>query len=179
MSDTSPGFLVIAFIVWAVACVALGTMFARRAPAVTLALCGSVLGAVSGFLVGNADRPAGVPSRTALGATIGLFTLGALGLVTTAPPGPSRSLRRAAWVVLAVAPFVAAALTVVLQVACPLYVSGKNTGFCNYQGGDVLGDWVTGVIALFLFDAVVVAGLLFISAWRTDIQSNPITVVDS
>jgi hypothetical protein len=69
-------------------------------------------------------------------------------------------------VVLVVAPFAAGALTALLQLACPLYVWGKASGFCNYQGVDVLGGWVSGVIVAFLVDAAFVAGLLFVSAWQ-------------
>jgi hypothetical protein len=169
--------LVTAFAIWASACVGLATMFVRRAPAVTLALSGSVLGAIAGFLVGNADGPAEVPAYTAVGASIGLFTLGILGSFTTVPRGPSRSLRRTALVVLVAAPFAAAALTLLLQVACPLYISGRNSGFCNYQGGDLLGGWVSGVIAAFLFDAIFVAALLFVSGWQADSRSDAISAV--
>jgi hypothetical protein len=51
-------------------------------------------------------------------------------------------------------------MTVLLQVACPLYVTGKGTGFCNYQEVDLLGGWVSGVTVAFLFDTWFVAGLL-------------------
>ena len=50
--------LVSIFIVWAVTCAAVGAALPRRAPAVSLGLFGSVLGAIGGFLVGNADGPA-------------------------------------------------------------------------------------------------------------------------
>jgi hypothetical protein len=175
VSDASPSLLVAAFVVWASACVGLAVMFVRRAPAVTLALSGSVLGAIAGFLVGNADGPAEVPAYTAVGASIGLFTLGVLGTFTTVPRGPARSLRRAALVLLVVAPFAAAALTLLLQVACPLYTSGKDSGFCNYQRVDLLGGWVSGVIAAFLFDAVFVAALLFVSGWQAGSRSDTIS----
>ena len=65
--------------------------------------------------------------------------------------------------VLIVAPFAAGALTVLLQVACPLYVTGKHAGVCTYHA-DVLGGWVTGVIVAFLSDALFVAGLLLVSS---------------
>jgi hypothetical protein len=66
--------------------------------------------------------------------------------------------------VLATAPPAAAALTFLLQLACPLYVTGKRSGFCNYQDQDLLGGWVGGVVVAFLVDAVFVAGLFFASA---------------
>jgi hypothetical protein len=66
--------------------------------------------------------------------------------------------------VLLIAPFAAGVLTVFLQTACPLYVTGKHTGFCNYQGEDLLGGWVSGVIVAFLCDAVFLAIVLGVSA---------------
>jgi hypothetical protein len=80
--------------------------------------------------------------------------------------GPSRSLRHAAWLVLLATPFAAAALTFLLQGACPLYISGKGSGFCNFQGADLLGGWVSGVIVAFLVDAVFVAVSLFVCSWK-------------
>ena len=166
MSGSSSLLLVIIFMVWAAASVGLGAVFLRRAPAVSLALGGSLLGAVAGFQVGNADGPAEVPAYTAVGASLGLFAFGLVGLLTTSARAPSRSLHRAALLVLLLAPFAAGVLTLLLQLACPLYVSGKRSGFCNYQGIDVLGGWVSGVIVAFLVDAVFVAGLLLVSAWQ-------------
>ena len=61
-------------------------------------------------------------------------------------------------------PLVASVLTMLLQVACPLYVTGRRTGFCNYQEVDVLGGWSSGVIVAFLLDTWFVAGLLLVSA---------------
>ena len=62
------------FIVWAGTCAAVGAALLRRAPAVSLALFGSVLGAIGGFLVGNADGPAEVPNYTSVGASVGRRT---------------------------------------------------------------------------------------------------------
>src|SRR4051812_34737513 len=162
--------LVAVFVLWAVACLGLGAVFLRRAPAMSLALGGSVLGAVAGFLLGNADGPAGVPADTAVGASLGLLLLGVAGLLATSPRAPSQSLRRAAWLVLLVMPFGAAALTILLQASCPLYISGKGSGFCNYQGEDVLGGWVTRVVVAFVVDALFVAVLLFITGWQADLR---------
>ena len=143
---------------------AVGAVFLRRAPAVSLALFGSLLGAVAGFLVGNADGPAEVPAYTAVGASVGLVSNGVMGMFTTSARPPSSPLRRAALVVLIAAPFAVGALTLLVLLACPLYVSGKSSGFCNYQGIDLMGGWVSGVIVAFLFDGVFVAGLLLWSA---------------
>jgi hypothetical protein len=158
------------FMIWAAACVGLGAVFLRRAPAVSLALGGSLLGAVAGFLVGNADGPAEVPAYTAVGASIGLYAVGLLGLFTTSARASWRWLHRAALLAILVAPFAAAALTLLLQLACPLYVSGKGSGFCNFQGVDVLGGWVSGVIVAFVADAAFVAGLLMVSAWQAQLR---------
>ena len=173
MSVARPSLLVPIAIGWGVGCVAVGAVFRRHAPAVTLALLGSMLGAVAGFLVGNADGPAEVPAYAAVGASIGLVANGVLGLLITSAGPPSRPLRRAALLVLIAAPLAAAALTLLVQVACPLYVSGKRSGFCNFQDQDLLGGWVSGVIVAFLFDAVFVVGLLLVSAWQVR-RSDPV-----
>lgn len=159
-----PSLLVPIFIAWAMACAAVGAVLVRRAPAVSLAVFGSVLGAIAGYLVENADGPAEVPAYTAVGASIGLVANGILGMLATTARPPSAPLRRAGWVTLIAAPLAAALLTTLLESACPLYVSGRRTGFCNYQLIDQLGGWVSGVIVAFLFDAWFVAGLLFFSA---------------
>jgi len=163
-SVVHPSLLVAIFSVWAVTSVAVGAVFLRRAPAVSLALFGSLLGAIAGFLIGNADGPAEVPAYTAVGASVGLFSNGVMGMLTTSPRPPSDLLRRAALLALISAPFTAGALTLLVRFACPLYVSGKGSGFCNYQGIDLLGGWVSGVIVAFLFDALFVAGLMVLSA---------------
>jgi hypothetical protein len=95
-----PTLLVPIFIVWAVTCAAVGAAFLRRAPAVSLAVFGSVHGASGGFLVGNADGPAEVPATTAVGASVGLLANGGLGMLATTARPPSEPLRRAASVML-------------------------------------------------------------------------------
>jgi hypothetical protein len=106
----------------------------------------------------------GAPAYTAVGASIGLLTSGIAGLLLTRARPPARFLRRGGFLALASTPFAAAALALLLQIACPLYVYGKHSGFCNYQEEDLLGGWLSGVIVAFAFDAIVVATLLFISA---------------
>jgi hypothetical protein len=170
-----PSLLVLIFCVWAVTSVAVGAVFLRRAPAVSLALFGSLLGAGAGFLVGNADGPAEVPAYTAVGASVGLFSNGVMGMLTTSARPPSGTLRRAALLALVATPFAAGALTQLLRLACPLYVSGKASGFCDYQEIDLLGGWVSGVIAAFLFDAVLVAGLLLLSARQARRSESAVT----
>jgi hypothetical protein len=156
--------LVATFVAWAVICLCGAVMLFRRAPAASIALFGTVLGAIAGFLVGNADGPAEVPAYTAVGASVGLFVGGVGGLLTTTARPPAKALRWLAVSVLLLAPFAAAALTVLLQVACPLYVRGKHTGFCDYQSNDLLGGWVSGVIVAFLCDAVFLAIVCGLSA---------------
>lgn len=151
---------------WVAPCLAGAVFSAQRAPGVSMALVGSLAGAFAGFLVGNADGPADVPAYSAVGASIGLFAAGLVGFVVARPRPSSRGLRRAGALVLAAAPFAAAAMTVLLRLACPLYVTGPDTGYCDFQEQDLLGGWVSGVIAAFLVDAVLVAALLFASAWR-------------
>jgi hypothetical protein len=75
-----PALLVPIFVAWAVTCGAVGVVFFRRAPAVSLALLGSVVRTVAGFLFGNADGPAEVPAYTAAGASVVLGANGLLGL---------------------------------------------------------------------------------------------------
>jgi hypothetical protein len=61
-------------------------------------------------------------------------------------------------------PLDAGVLAILLQVACPLYVIGRRTGFCNYREVDQLGGWVSGVIVAFLFNTWFLVGLLMLSA---------------
>lgn len=156
--------LVATFAGWAVICLGGAVLVLRRASAVSMALFGTVLGAIAGFFVGNADGPAEVPAYTAVGASVGVFVGGVLGLLTTTARPPAKALRWLTACVLLIAPVAAAVLTVLLQAACPLYVTGKRAGFCTYQGADVLGGWVSGVIVAFLFDAVFLAVVSGVSA---------------
>ena len=167
------------FLIWTAACVAGGVVFWRRAPAVTLALFGSLLGSIAGFLVGNANGPKEAPAYTAVGASIGLVANGLVGPFLAPARAPARFLRRAAVIVLVAAPFAAAALTFLLQAACPLYVTGRRSGFCNYGPHDLMGGWVSGVIVAFLFDAMFVAGLLRVSARQTERGSSVGPQLDS
>ena len=42
--------------------------------------------------------------------------------------------------------------------------AAKGSGFCNYQGIDLMGGWLSGVVVAFVLDAVFLAGLLLLSA---------------
>ncbi len=149
---------------WTLACTVIGAWSLRRAPALCLGLLGTLFGAVAGFLVGNTDGPAEVPAYTVVGASLGLIANGFTGLLVTRAPPPSRTLGRAAAVALAVGPLAAGTQTLLLGLACPLYVTGRRAGYCDYQGVDVLGGWLSGVFVALLFDAAFVVGLLLASA---------------
>jgi hypothetical protein len=151
------------FISWGAGCLLLGAVFVRRAPAITVAFLGSVVGALGVFVL-NAGSPSGVPLKSAIGATAGLILGGLLGSLFAPRPAPARPLRWVALAVIVAAPFLGAALTLLLQRACPLYMNGPGSGFCDYGDLDLLGGWVTGVVAVFILDAVIVAGLLLMSA---------------
>ncbi len=158
--------LVWIFAGWVFACVVVGVVMRRNAPAVGIAMIGSVIGAVVGFFVGNADGPAEVPAYTAVGASVGLMASGVIGSLIVRGNPPPRVARRAALLALVVTPFAATGLTFLLQGACPLYVRGKASGFCNFQGMDLLGGWISGVIVAFVVDALFVVGLLLVAAWQ-------------
>jgi hypothetical protein len=136
-------------------------LLVSRAPAVSLALLGGVVGGLCGFYYSSRHDPKGVPADVALWATCGLVALGLIGLLVT-PRGPAQSLRRAAAGVLLIAPFAAASLAVVLVLACPLYVT-DHAGFCFHEI-DVLGGWISQVVVLFILDMSALAVLLFVSA---------------
>jgi len=151
------------FVSWAAGCLLLGAVFVRRAPAATAALIGSVVGALGVFFL-NAGSPSGVPWKCAMGASAGLMLGGLLGSLSPPRPAPARPFRWVALAVIVAVPFLGAALTLLLQRACPLYMNGPGSGFCDYGDQDLLGGWVTGVVALFILDAVIVVGLLLMSA---------------
>ena len=155
-------------IVLALACVTLAAVFATHAPPASIALLGLLAGGVAGFVVEAADGPKGVPSTVALWASVGGGIGGLIGLLAARGRRPARSARRAAKWTLAIAPFAGAALTFALQTACPLYVRGKHSSYCNYEGTDVLGAWVTGVVFLFMLSAAWLAIVLWISSWQAE-----------
>jgi hypothetical protein len=151
-----------------VGCVILAALFAVHAPAASVALLGLIAGGVAGFVVEAADGPKGVPWTVAVWASGGLAIGGLIGLFAARGRPPARSSRRAAIWTLATAPFVGAGLTFALQTACPLYVMGKQSSYCNFMGVDVLGGWVAGVVFLFMIGAVWLALVLWISSWQAE-----------
>jgi hypothetical protein len=163
--------LLVTFAIWAASCLAVGVIACRRAPAISVAMVGALIGAVGGFLAGNVDGPAEVPAYAAVGASVGLFATGLCAVVFAPARPPATTLARAGALVLGLAPVAAAGLTAMLRIACPLYVSGRRSGFCNYQGADLLGGWLTGVIIAFVVDAIFVAALLFVSSHRAKLAA--------
>lgn len=153
---------------WVLACAGVGWLVVRRLPALSLAFATSVAGGLVGFLLANADGPAEIPAYVAAGASAGLAAGGMVGMLTTSPRPPSESLRRAGFLVLAAAPIATAAITLLLRVACPLYVTGPGSGFCDYEDVDLLGGWLSGVAVTIAFDALFVGALLLVSAWRAE-----------
>lgn len=162
--SADPSILTAIFVSWAAGCLLLGAVLVRRAPAITAALIGSVVGALGVFVLKNAESRSGVPFECAMGATAGLMLGGLLGSLLAPRPSPPRRLRWVALVVIVTAPFLGAALTLLLQRACPLYMNGRASGYCNYGHLDLLGGWVTGVVTVFILDAIIVAVLLLVAA---------------
>ena len=143
------------------ACVALGWAFRRIAPAATCGLVGAVAGGVSGFLIRASDRPTFAPAAAAAGASLGLVVFGIIGLIATNSRSTPSARRRAAIAVSAGGIISAAALTFLLLEACPLYV--MHAGYCSHGNVDVLGGWISGVIALYVLDVLAVTGLVLAS----------------
>lgn len=152
------------FVAWVIGCVLIAAWSFRRAPGVTLALTGAVIGALGAFALGDDQTQAGVPLTMAWGASVGLGANGVAGALACAPAGPANHLRRAgAWILLG-APIATALFTWALRSVCPLYVHGKGSGYCNYRKMDLLGGWSSEVMALFFLDAVFVGVLMLIGA---------------
>jgi hypothetical protein len=153
------------FVVWTIASVGVGVGCRRRAPTLSIALFGSVIAAVVGFFVADANGPTGVPAEVVMWASAGLVVSGLLGMAAPTRP-PVRPFLQAALIVFAATPFAAIFLNLLLQSACPPYVSGRGSGFCNFQGEDVVGGWIGGVTFLVVLDALFICVLLLVSAWR-------------
>ncbi|MGE5227071.1 MAG: hypothetical protein ACM3OO_09385 [Planctomycetaceae bacterium] len=143
--------------------VALGAVAAwRPAPAVTVALIAAVAAGIASYVVARADGPRGVPAHVAEAFSVGLVIGGLLGLVATRRRRPGEwPMRRDALWLLAATPFAASAFLLAIQSACPLYVT-KGSGLCFYDV-DVLGGWASEVTLLFVVDAVIVAGILWLA----------------
>ena len=163
-----PAWLSVLFGVWVGGFAVLTVHWGRRAPAASLAAVGAILGAIGGVAAGNVDGPAGVPAAAAVGATLGVIANGVAGAVLTRPTRPAVALRRWGTWWLVGTPIATAVFTFALRSACPLYVAGRGTTFCNYRADDLLGGWSSGVIFLFAVDLIVVGVLLLVSARQRD-----------
>jgi hypothetical protein len=133
----------------------------RIAPAASLALVGALAGGVAGFLIRASERPTFAPVAAAVGATLGLLAFGIAGLIVSTSRSTRSRRRRAALVLFLGGLLSAAVLTLLLLTACPLYVT--HAGYCSHGGYDVLGGWISGVIALYVFDVVALAVLVLAS----------------
>lgn len=153
--------LTIAFVWIVLAVVGAGTAW-HRAPAVSLALLGSVVGGIAEFVRASADGPRGVPLATVGGATLGLIVMGLVGLLVARGKPPAALLRRAALGVAVVVPLVVPLVAVLLVSTCPLYVR-QGAGYC-FHTIDIGGGWITQVVLYLVMDLGALAALLLISA---------------
>jgi hypothetical protein len=158
--------LTLLFVAWVIGCVLVAAWSFRRAPGVTLALIGAIIGALGAFALGDDQTQAGVPLTMAWSASVGLGANGVAGTLLAAPAGPPVHLRRAGTWVLLGAPIATALFTWALRTACPLYTHGKGSGYCNYRKMDLLGGWSSEVLALFFLDAVFLGLLMLVPARR-------------
>jgi hypothetical protein len=142
--------------------IVLAVSFRGRAPAASISLLAAVAVGATVFMV--AEGPRHVPALVAEWATAGLVVGGVIGLLMAPGRPPAKRIRRAALWTLAVSPVAGAALTLTLLEACPLYVTGQ-VGYC-YHGIDLLGGWISEVVALFMASAVWLAVVLFASSWQ-------------
>ena len=143
--------------------------FARRAPAFSASVIVGLLAGTVRFAL--AERAAGVPLQVMVWISVGLAVGGCLGLIVLRGRPPSRTLKRWGVAFAATALPATFGLTLLLDKICPMYVSGRDAGYCNYQGMDVLGGWVSAVALLFFADMVGLALLLVVSAWQIDARS--------
>jgi hypothetical protein len=136
--------------------------FRRAAPAASLALLGGIAGGPVGFLLGASNGPRYAPAAAAVGASVGLVALGILGLIITSSRSDGARRRRSAFCLVSGGLVSALLLAVLLLMACPLYVT--HAGYCSYGGVDVLGGWVSGVVVLYVFDLLALAGFILMSS---------------
>jgi hypothetical protein len=152
--------LVISLVVAAIGVVG-ALLLLRRAPAVSIGLVGGVVAGIFGFFVSAADGPGGVPADVARWASAGLLVAGSAGAATTKGRPPSSFLWHAAVACLVAAPFGALLIFLLVQQACPLYVT-RGSGYCFYDF-DMLGAWASGVAFLAGIDALVLMTLFLVS----------------
>jgi hypothetical protein len=137
-------------------------VFVRRAPAVTVALLGSLAASAWAFAYDRPDGPRGVPFAVARWSWVALLAAGLIGLVLTRPRASREALRRIAIGVVASAPIVAVAVGLLLVEACPLYVT-RGSGLC-FHTSDLMGGWITGVAVIVGIDLLTVGALVAVAA---------------
>ena len=143
--------------IWFFGCLIGGPILAAAgARAGGLALLGAAVGAFIGFL--GAAQPEQIPQRAMVGATIGAFACGLLGLVWRSS-ATARRLRVLAQAILAVG---------VLCVLAGWIESGRVCGRSS-----CLPDVDAGALTLFALDAGWIAALCFIQAARSNRVSSP------
>jgi hypothetical protein len=142
-------------------CLGAGLFLLRHAPAVSVALFGAVGAGIYGFFISAAHGPKGVPAETVGWATMGLVAGGLIGLVVTRGKPPSSFLWHTAVGCLIGLPFGALLLFLLIDEACPLYVT-RGAGYCFYDF-DMLGAWATEVTFFLSLDVLVVIALLLVS----------------
>jgi hypothetical protein len=151
-------------ILWGMAAVwvAGAVVAVRRAPAVSIALVGSLLISVHTFLYVRPEGPRGVPVRVGASSFVALAAFGLFGLVVTRPRASRERLRRAALWACLLAPVAAVGLWLLLAEACPIYVT-KGSGLCFHMV-DVLGGWLTGAAILLGLDLLTLGAILAVAA---------------
>jgi len=159
--DVHPGLLLATAIALSAFSVVGGLLLLRHAPAVSIALFSAVIVGTFGSFLSAADGPKGVPAETVGWATLGLVAGGVIGLATTRGKPPSSLLRHAAVGCLIALPFGAVLIVLLVQQACPLYVT-QGAGYCFYDF-DMLGAWASEVTFFLSLDVLIVVALLLVS----------------
>jgi len=146
--------------VWFFACVIGGSAFlAMGARAAGLALLAAVVGAFLGAL--GAAQPEQLPFRLEVGATIGVFVVGLVGLAWRPRSYSDRHLRALG------------AATIVVGVLSGLALWVESQRVCGRFGLSCLRDFSGVAFALFALDVAWIAALCFIQAAqsnRTDVR---------
>lgn len=169
-----PGLLLAIACLLIAFCVVGGLVLLRHAPVVSLALFGAVVLGTTGFFLGSADGPRGVPAEVVGWASLGLVVAGAVGSLTMMGKPPASVLTHAAVGCPVALPFGALLLILLIQQACPLYVM-RGAGYCVYDV-DVLGAWASEVTFFFCADVLLVVVLRLVArqqAKRREVTLRP------
>jgi hypothetical protein len=139
--------------------------FARRAPAVSIALVTAIVAAAVRIYLGTG--PGRLPIGVMTWASVALGLGGFVGLIVTKPRAGGASTRRWAIGSAAAAFPMALALAFVLMEMCPPYVN-RGAGICYWGNEDLLGGWISAVSLEMFLDVMFLAVVLAISAWQAD-----------